>query len=38
VLFILAPGVLLLALASWKVSLPKLAPVHDENLLIKPAV
>ncbi|EEF57358.1 MFS transporter [Pedosphaera parvula] len=38
VLFILTPGVLLLAIASWKVSLPKLAPTHDESLLIKPAV
>jgi MFS family permease len=38
VLFIIAPSVLLLAIGSWKVSLPQLAPALDETMLIKPAV
>lgn len=38
VLFILAPGVLLLAIASWKVALPKLSSALPEAMAAKPAV
>jgi MFS family permease len=36
ILFILAPAVLLLAVASWKVRMPKLAPVAETSILPKP--
>jgi MFS family permease len=36
ILLTLAPAVLLLALASWKVTMPKLAPVAENSILPKP--